>query len=467
MIRRVPRPLALALTLSLSLSLSAAALPISGLVFRDANGNGRHDAGEPGWADVAVTDGLTFATTGADGRYRMDALVDPLRGAKAAPLITVCWPSGCWPSGPRWQTVAPTKADAVDFGLKPAEQKLPFRFVHATDTHVPRAGRQKMTDFKAEVASIAAEQSFCVLTGDLVDLSDSHTYEQGRDEWGFFAEQTANFPVPWLAIPGNHDIAGVRAKSGWDKEHPDYGYGFYDRIVGPLRWSFDYAGVHFAAVDFNATPAGAWAWGVPQSAIDWLKLDLARVKPGTRKYLFVHYPVVPNQGFAELVSAAKVDYIFTGHAHTDRIVDVRGVKALIGGSVSQVFEDKDRETGYRLVQINADGFEHFYKTTGKPHAVTIDSPRYNTTLKPGDIIRGAFYDPARAITKLEVSFGEVKAEVPFQRGSLACSFETKLDLGAVADGTWPLVVTMTKDGETIAHTFNYAFAKPKAAAPAK
>lgn len=440
----------------------ARALPVSGLVYRDTDGNGRHDAAEPGWAGVAVTDGLTFAVTGADGRYAFEAQVDPLRGERAAPLLTVCWPSGCWPSTARYRLVAAdADAKSIDFGLKPAEQRLPFRFVHATDLHAPRGGEAKIRDFRAEVAAIRAEQAFCVLTGDLVDLSDSHTYEQGQAEWGFFAQQMTDFPVPWLAVTGNHDIAGVRAKTGWDVENPDYGYGFYDRIVGPLRWSFDYAGVHFVAVDYNAKVNGNWAWGVPQSAIDWLKLDLARVQPGQRTYLFVHCPTVPNPAFAELVSRAKVTGIFTGHAHTDRALDVRGVPALIGGSVSQVFDDKDRETGCRLVEITADGFDSFYKTTGKPHAVTIDYPRYNTTLKPDDTVRGAFYDHDRTITRLEVAYGEVKAEVPFTRGSLACSFAAKLDLSALADGTYPLTITLSGGGQTFSHSFRYAFAKPQ------
>ncbi len=440
-----------------------AARPVSGLVYRDANGNGRHDAGEAGLAGVSVTDGLSFALTGADGRYALDAQVDPLRGDRAAPIVTVCWPTGVWPSTSRWRAVTPeSDATAADFGLRPQEQRLPFRFVHATDCHVPRAGKAKFADFRAEVARIAREQAFCVLTGDNVDLSNAHPLEQGLAEWAYLTECLRDFPVPWLAVTGNHDVAGVQAKVGWDKADPRYGYGLYDQLIGPLRWSFDYAGVHFVGVDFNTLLKGKWQWGVPTAGIDWLERDLARVPAGTRRYLFVHYPQSPDPRFGKVLTEGKLTGIICGHAHTDRAFKYQGIPALIGGSVAQVFEDKDRLPGYRLIEVTADGYDSFYKATGQAHAIAIDAPRFNQALAPGQPIRGGFYDPERQVTKLTVSFGEVKAEVPFERGRLACRFTAQLDLSGLADGTYPMVVTVS-DGQQELGVWKYAYklAKPK------
>ena len=437
------------------LSASAWAVPLTGTVYRDLNGNGRREAAEPGWPGVALSDGLTFATTDAQGVYRLDAQPDPLRGAGAAPLVAVCWPGGSWPSG-RWHAQV-TGPGPLDFGLQVVEQKLPFRFVHGTDAHVPRGGQAKMVDFKAEVARLRPAPALTVLTGDNVDLSDSHPFDQGKAQWDFLAEQTATWPTPLLMTGGNHDIAGVRAKpgTGWDAASPLFGYGFYTRLIGPLRWSFDYAGVHLVGLDFNALVDGQWVWGVPDNSADWLRADLARVPRDTRVYLFVHYPQSPGKRFPELIKEGRVTQIFTGHSHVDRAWRYQGTPVLVAGSLSQVFDDKDRDTGYRLVEVTADGFASFYKTTGAPHAITVDQPRHETTLQADQPVKGQFYDPDGRITKLTVTFGDETRAVPFQRASLACRFETTFDLSKLPAGSHPLTVAVSDGQQTWRWSFKY------------
>ncbi|MDD3925755.1 MAG: hypothetical protein PHT33_03760, partial [bacterium] len=46
-----------------------AAEPIAGIAFKDANGNGRFDEGEPGLAGTIVSDGVTCVATDKHGRY--------------------------------------------------------------------------------------------------------------------------------------------------------------------------------------------------------------------------------------------------------------------------------------------------------------------------------------------------------------------------------------------------------------
>jgi hypothetical protein len=241
-------------------------------------------------------------------------------------------------------------------------------------------------------------------------------------------------------------VAGVRAKQPWPSDAQGLGYGWFTLMMGPLRWSFDYAGVHFVGLDFNNQGKdGKWNWGVPPSAVDWLQADLARVPAGRRVLLFVHYIDSPDKRFAELVRS-RVTQVFAGHTHTESTKPWSGVPLTLSGSLTQVYNDKDRQPGYRLVQVGADGIDTFYKTIGQPHAVTVDYPRFDGTLKRGETIRGAFYDPAAKITSLRVKLGDVAADVPFTRGPLACAFEAKLDLAAVPAGKRPLEVTVS-DGQ--------------------
>ena len=70
------------LTVVLSFAMAArAAVPppagcAGGTVFEDRNGNGRPDAGEPGLAGVAISDGRMVERTDSEGRYRMSSSAD-------------------------------------------------------------------------------------------------------------------------------------------------------------------------------------------------------------------------------------------------------------------------------------------------------------------------------------------------------------------------------------------------------
>ncbi len=337
---------------------------VSGGVFLDANANGRHDAGEEGVAGAFVTDGMTFAATNADGRYALDAQTDPLVGEGKRPILTLTFPSGTWPTaGWMRRLEAAADAESVDFGLRRQEQKLPFVFIHGTDPHVPRGGKERFPAFRAEVAEQKDTVAFAVLTGDLVNLADKYARKRALADFRLFAEGVRDFPVPVFNIPGNHDIVGVRASKKWDTADPLYGYGMYWKLVGPLRWSFNYADVHCVGIDFNRKVKGKWEWGVPKSAVDWLRQDLERVPDGSRVLLFVHSPS-GHPGLHQTLRERSIEQVFCGHSHDVRLFTVAGVPALQSGSISQV--GKGLKTGYSIVRVGADGIEHVYKPLGEP-----------------------------------------------------------------------------------------------------
>jgi hypothetical protein len=87
--------------------------------------------------------------------------------------------------------------------------------------------------------------------------------------------------------------------------------------------------------------------------------------------------------------------------------------------------------------------ETFYRATGDRHAITIDAPRAGGALKPGDALRGAFYDPPGEIRRLTVRIGEREEVVPFRRGPLWCRFATALDLTDVVAGVRPIGISIT------------------------
>jgi hypothetical protein len=183
---------------------------------------------------------------------------------------------------------------------------------------------------------------------------------------------------------------------------------------------------------------------VPASTARWLAADLQLVKPGTRIFLFVHYPQGADD-FREVVSNFDVTQIFHGHDHVDRATRFAGIPSLSSGSLAEIFSDKDRRPGFRVVRVTAAGMETFYRATGDRYAITIDVPRSGDTLKPGEAIRGGFLDPDGEIERLTIRVGGQEQRVPFQRGPLCCRFNAAVDLSGVDPGTQQVTVSIAGD----------------------
>jgi len=339
---------------------------VAGVVFLDGNANGKLDAGEKGIAGVPVTDTLSFVVTDAQGRYVIDAEADPLRRAGSRAVVAISIPTGHWPTKVWFHRVK----DVADpgkthFGLRRDVQELPFTFVHATDSHVPRGDTKKrklFPAFKSELKQRANTAKFCVLTGDLVNLPDSDPQARGLADFALFGKYIADFPVPLFCTPGNHDACGIKAKGPWDKNHAFYGYGAYTHYVGPLRWSFNYANVHLVGLDFNDRTGETWTTAVlPKHAAKWLEADLKLAPKGSRIFLFIHNAAA-LAGHEELVQRYRVERIFEGHGHSVRNRKFAGIPTLQSGSLSKV--GKGKQLGYRVVRVTQKGVKAPYTPLG-------------------------------------------------------------------------------------------------------
>jgi len=358
---------------------------VTGRVFLDADGDGRRGPGERGIAGVRITDGVQFVRSDTEGTYRIDARVDPLVPPGGRPILSVCFPTGCWPTAGWFRRIDDRKTPGgVDFALRADKQKLPFTFVHATDPHMP-ADKGKFVAFRKEIRGLAGDARFCVLTGDLVSSSDRHGFAKAKAQYDFLAGQLRDFPLPLFCVPGNHDAAGVNALVGWKKDDPMYGCGFYCRVVGPLRWSFDYAGVHFVGVDFARKVAGRWRMGVSASAVAWLAEDLRQVAPAARIFLFVHYPQGVRD-FPRVLKKYKVAHIFAGHKHAVRHLKYSGIPVTLSGSLYRIYAQPGHRCGYRLVTVKADGLDMQYRAVGGAVATQPAAPPVGPT--PRDLPAG-------------------------------------------------------------------------------
>lgn len=363
--------------LCLSVSKMVSAHTITGRVYSDTNSNGILDVGEVGIANVPVSNGICFVQTDADGFYQItvDVNDDPQLVDGGWPIISISWPTGQWPTSIWWRNTEQLGLhNTCNFGLRTDVQSLPFMFVHATDVHVWRGGQEKFLRFRRDMNNTAGCVRFAFLTGDLIDLADRQDPSIVKPQLAFFNDTAKNFPVNLFCTAGNHDAVGIRPDraGNWDPSDPNYAYRWYTRDVGPLRWSFNYADIHFVGLDYlERSNDGSWHDDIPQVAVDWLAKDLARLPQGTRIFIFVHYR---SDKIAALVRQHRVEHIFEGHIHSVVRETWNGAGISQAGSLSMMSPDKNPDqypVGYDIAVVGDDVTPH-YRALGDPYVPKVE-----------------------------------------------------------------------------------------------
>jgi outer membrane protein assembly factor BamB len=207
-----------------------------------------------------------------------------------------------------------------------------FTFIHVTDLHLslgdpafgPDAGDatiwfdaegmhdrivttpRVLHDLFAELAERHPEAAFVAATGDLTNNGTD-------DEFQALTAALADSPIPVRALPGNHDHHSAEADLDAGRPLP------WERHVGPRWFSFDHAGVHFAAIDWYTHLLGIDT--AEQDA--WLAADLEALPPDVPVILLTHdqmssafYRALPRRPVAS----------FSGHWHTTRVAEVDGIR---------------------------------------------------------------------------------------------------------------------------------------------
>jgi hypothetical protein len=276
---------------------------IRGRVFLDANANGRMDPGEQPLSGVKLTDGVHSTTTAADGTYTLRILPDTALPVPGTQTVALCWPSGYWPTTTHWFRLKDiADSDRCDFGLRAEEQSLPFTYLHVTDSHDWRASPYE--NQHENTSTTLSEAAFIIQTGDL-GFGGATPEDMDRSGARLLACMAKN-PMPTFTTIGNHDT-----DSTFGPEHEYSRYGGFVRFFGPLRWSFDYAGIRFVFIDIiedNPERIDATA--------DWLDQDLADLPEGGRVILSYHYPTLGgSRKFMDVLQRHDIELIHAGHSH--------------------------------------------------------------------------------------------------------------------------------------------------------
>ena len=183
---------------------TAAQTVISGKVFNDKNQNGIFDLGEEGLSKVKVTDGFTFAVSGADGSFSIAT------DARAR-FVYVCTPAFWDPSGAFYRPLPLT--GKANFGLIHKPQQSPC-FIQTSDNE-----ENSYWTWHDELKAYIQNESpaFVITTGDIC-------YEKGlRFHAREFTAEKLGTRV--LYSSGNHDLLA----------YGKYGEALFEELFGRAK----------------------------------------------------------------------------------------------------------------------------------------------------------------------------------------------------------------------------------------
>ncbi|HEY5925658.1 MAG TPA: PQQ-binding-like beta-propeller repeat protein [Kofleriaceae bacterium] len=341
----------------------ASAAKVAGLVFDDRNGDGKPSAGEPGIANAVVALGATrFTTSDATGQFELDA------GEVKNGIVWVRVPDGFRP-GPVWARW--DGSNDVDLGLRRLSAPVhgPLTFVVASDTHIGIFEPKDAVDSLARTARLATllepAPAFFTILGDVTQGSTTEQYKSVN-------KALADLEVPWIPVPGNHD---------WY----DGGAAWFAHY-GPDNYSFDIAGVHFVV------------WNMALSADDlraYLGAELGRVPPTMPIVALTHDPPLPPS--IAVLRELGVDYVLTGHTHSNRVVDHGGMielntEPLLMGGIDFT------PAGYRVVTIDQGRMVSYHRTVvDEPFFALVAPADACVPLRGGELLVAAEHAAAATI----------------------------------------------------------------------
>ncbi len=329
-----------------------------GTVFHDLDGDGMRDAGEPGLAEVLVTNGREVVATDEKGRWVLDAtppailsLVQPsgwrvptnrlrlprhfhLHKPAGSPDENFVF-EGSEPTGPL--------PPSVDFPLQPASGDAGddgpgrFRVLLFGDTQPYSLEEVGFVGRDVVPQAAAANADFGISLGDLVG-DDLDLFEP-------LAETIATIGVPWWNVYGNHDMNAMA-------EHDDFAAETFHRVFGPTDYAFQHGDATFIVLDdviwngFDGwAKAGPWTGagrtdergfpkvgnyrgGLRPHQVEFVRNLLAHVPKDHLVVLCVHIPIegegvhrIPEQRalFEALSTHPRVlSLSLSGHTHYQR-----------------------------------------------------------------------------------------------------------------------------------------------------
>jgi 3',5'-cyclic AMP phosphodiesterase CpdA len=246
-----------------------------------------------------------------------------------------------------------------------------------SDTHLSPRTPDAEANWSAIVDHVAETRPDLVLH--LGDLALDGPHNEG--DLPYARGQLDRLAVPWLAVPGNHDIGDnptpvTPAASVVDAA----GLGRWNDLIGKDRWSAEVGGWRIVAVNAQLFGSGLpaesdqWAWlqaeveehagGPPVAFVTHKPLtaaddgELAAAPP----YRFV--PIEAQRRLAGLLDQVKLGLVLSGHVHQYRVLRPDGTPHVWAPTTWAVLSDEsqtrygDKRCGAVALELSPPGPEH-------------------------------------------------------------------------------------------------------------
>ena len=201
----------------------------------------------------------------------------------------------------------------------PRGAQTDFFFLQLSDTHWGFSGAMVnpvsatlLKDTVAAINSAVEKPDFVIFTGDLIHddaTVDLPTRLSRMTEFMSIVGGITGTTLKFIA--GEHDAAADQGAT-------------FQKVFGPLHYSFDHKGIHFVALDNVSSPTAS----LGASQLAWLQSDLAPLDKEAPIVVFAHRPLfdlyaqwdwttADGQQAIDILSAYQNVTVFYGHIHQE------------------------------------------------------------------------------------------------------------------------------------------------------
>jgi len=231
-----------------------------------------------------------------------------------------------------------------------------------------RGFEQETANLEFAVATVnRLKPAFVIVTGDLVNSPGN--LEQIAEYQRIMKKVDPAIPV--YNLPGNHDV-GLNPTPGALQEYrKHFGRDYYSFRQGPI-----YGIVLNSCLIFAPEKAESEY----EAQMQWLRAELEKAKSSgaSQILVFQHHPYflkdvhekdayenIPlsrRLAYLDLLRAAGVRYVFTGHYHQNALAKHQDMEIVVTGPVGKPL--RGARSGLRIVKVTPEGLEHKYYEFG-------------------------------------------------------------------------------------------------------
>lgn len=311
----------------------------------------------------------------------------------------------------------------------------PDKFTFAIIGDKTGGGYDKWPVFDRAIDEInVLKPDFAIMVGDLIQ---GYTYDKAQveAEWKEFWEHQSDLIIPFLPLPGNHDITNPMMYDYWQKH------------IGRTYAAFTYKGCLFLLLNTeekHSHPEGSEGWTETwfgDAQVSYITDELAKHKDVRHTFVMLHKPAWLHEtsGWSQIedVLADRAYTVFAGHYHNLTLHTRNDRRYFVLGATGGGFTTRDvREYG---------AFDHY-------SIVTVDGNEINVAIVepgniyPADLSTAEFKAQLRDLVTLQ-SHIKVEPERSASAGKLDIALKNNLEKEVDVD----LVFHASENWQTAPH----------------